>query len=359
LRGFLGLSVMAHHFVIWTQITRLGGDWTQPTIYFFQQLGSTAVALFFMTTGLLFYPRILTGFKGNDWPAVLIARIFRLIPMSAAAFALVTLVVMARAGRGLDADFPAAALQWIVAYDTPPLLGFAESARVNAGVLWSLYYEWQFYLFALPLCALAMDFFRPRLPSWALPVALILLGALCRKTIPGVGFWKYLPLFATGMLAYEAQRLPEIVRRLQSRAASWAALAALAVAMIAFKSPLDLAWPFLALFFFAVACGNDLGGLLRTRAALVLGECSYGIYLTHGIVLFVLFTFGAGLTGLFPTPLLPLLAPFAALAVVALTAATFVLVEMPGMRAGRALIGRWRAFSGRAPQEARSASSRS
>ena len=30
LRGFLALLVMGHHFVIWLQITRLGGDWVAP-----------------------------------------------------------------------------------------------------------------------------------------------------------------------------------------------------------------------------------------------------------------------------------------------------------------------------------------
>jgi peptidoglycan/LPS O-acetylase OafA/YrhL len=134
---------------------------------------------------------------------------------------------------------------------------------------------------------------------------------------------------------------------MQSRAATWGAILALAVALTLFKTPLDLAWPFLAFFFLAVACGNDMGGLLRTRAAQVLGECSYGIYLMHGIVLFVLFTHGGALTALFPTPVLPLLLPLAALAIVLLTAATYLAVERPGMAAGRYLSDLWRALAGR------------
>jgi peptidoglycan/LPS O-acetylase OafA/YrhL len=88
-------------------------------------------------------------------------------------------------------------------------------------------------------------------------------------------------------------------------------------------------------------------GLLRTRAALVLGECCYGIYLTHGILLFLLFTHGGALTNLFATPFLPLLMPLVALVLVLLTAATYLLVERPGMKAGRALADRWRNFAGR------------
>ena len=347
LRGFLSLSVMVHHFVIWLQIERLGGSWAPPGVNFFQMLGAGAVALFFMTTGLLFYPRIRAGFRANSWPALYIARVFRLIPMGAAAFTFVTLVVIARTGRGLDADFPGVALQWITAWDTPPLLGYADSARINAYVLWSLQYEWQFYLIALPVCALLMDFFRPRLTSWTLPVAVILVSAVCRKLFPGVGLWRFMPLFATGMLAFEAQSRAEIACWLQSRAATAGAALALFLGLALFRSPLDLAWPFLALFFVSVACGNDMGGLLGTRAALVLGECSYGIYLTHGILLFLLFTYGDGLTGLFATPYLPLLLPVVAVAVVLLTAATYLLVERPGMKAGRYVADQWRSLAGR------------
>ena len=347
LRGFLSLSVMVHHFVVWLQISRLGGAWTTPSVNFFQMLGTGAVALFFMTTGLLFYPRIRSGFRGNSWPALFISRVFRLIPLSVVSLVFVTLVIMVQTGRGLDPDFPAAALQWITAVAMPPLLGYAESARVNAYVLWSLNYEWQFYLVVLPVCAVLMDLFRPRLPSWALPVAVVLIGIIGRKLFPGVGVLKYIPLFATGMLAFEAQSRPGIATRMQSRAATWAAVASLAIALILFKSPLDLAWPFLAFFFVAVACGNDMGGLLRTQAAQVLGECSYGIYLMHGIVLFVLFTHGGALTGLFPTPVLPLLLPLAALAIVLLTAATYLAVERPGMAAGRYLADLWRSLAGR------------
>ncbi len=347
LRGFLALSVMVYHFIIWLQVTRLGGSWATPNFCFFGQVGSGAVALFFMATGLLFYPRILAGFRANSWPSVFISRIFRLVPMSAAAFVLVTLVVMLRTGHGLDARFFGAALQWISAAGMPHLLGDSDPGRVNAYVLWSLKYEWQFYLIALPLCAMLMDLLRPGLPSLAAPVAVAVVATVCKKLFPDVGLWRYMSLFVAGMLAYEAQSRPKIARLLKSRAATWSAIAALLIATILFNSPYDLAWPFYAMFFFAVAGGNDMGGLLRTRAALVLGECSYGIYLTHGIILFLLFTFGGSLTGLFATPLLPLLMPFAALAVVLLTATTYLLVERPGIRAGRYFSNLWRSLSAR------------
>jgi peptidoglycan/LPS O-acetylase OafA/YrhL len=347
LRGFLCLAVVCHHFLVWMQMTRLGGSWAPPAVNFFQMIGSGAVALFFMTTGLLFYPRIRSGFRANNWPAVFVARVFRIMPMSVISFALITLVIMLHTGNGIDSDFPAAALQWITAADEPPLLGFARSAQVNAYVLWTLKIEWMFYLLALPACALLMDIFRPRLPSWTVPVAIILISIICKKLFPGVGFWKYMPLFATGMLAFEARSRPELVRWLKSRAATWGAVIGLLTAAILFKSPLDLAWPLLAFFFFAVACGNDLGGFLSTPASMVLSECSYSMYLLHGMVLFLLFTEGSAITNLFATPVLPFLLLLAALIVVPLTAAGFLLVERPGMIAGHSLARRLRSLSAR------------
>jgi peptidoglycan/LPS O-acetylase OafA/YrhL len=345
LRGYLALSVMTHHFIVWLNFARGDGKWSPSPINFFQQLGAGGVALFFMTTGLLFYPRILKGFRGNSWPAIYVSRFFRIIPLSIFSFALITLVIHFHTGNGLDADFPSAAMQWITAAGEPPLLGYADAARVNVYVLWSLKYEWQFYLVALPLCAFTLDRLFRRLPSWTLPVAVIAVGLIGKNIFPDVGLFKYLPLFATGMLAFEAQSRPAIALRLQSRVAASIALGALAAAMVLFRSPYDLAWPLFALFFAAVACGNNFWGMLNSRASLVLGECSYGIYLMHGVVLFVLFTHGTVLTDLFSTPALPLLMPVAGVAIVLLTAAAYVAVERPGMSAGRVLANRWRSWS--------------
>src|SRR6476661_365493 len=58
LRGYLALSVLVYHAIVWMQLTRLGGSWSPPQLALFEQLGAGSVALFFMVTGLLFYPRV-------------------------------------------------------------------------------------------------------------------------------------------------------------------------------------------------------------------------------------------------------------------------------------------------------------
>jgi peptidoglycan/LPS O-acetylase OafA/YrhL len=142
-------------------------------------------------------------------------------------------------------------------------------------------------------------------------------------------------------LAYECQSLDRLTKIFRSRLLTVAALVCLAVGMTLFHWPYGFALPLFGLFFVCVACGNDFGGVLTTRGALVLGECSYGIYLLHGTVLSLLFTEGAALMGRLSTPLLPVLLPPAMTAVAFLTGMTFLLIERPMIRIGKRVAKRW------------------
>lgn len=337
LRGYLSIAVLAHHFILWLEAAKFGFvGWGSP-IPFFNQLGLGAVALFFMTTGLLFYPRILAGWKHVSWPAVFLNRVFRILPLLILSVALVTLVVSLRTGRGLDQAYAYAALQWVSSFATPPLLGYSEAWRVNAGVLWSLHYEWIFYLAVIPISAALMDAIRGRAPSWVVPLALLLVSSICNVTGLSVSILRYMPAFAFGMLAYEIRMRPAWSTRLGSPMAGLVALVALLTGMAFWSTPFGVALPFFAVFFIAVACDNDLRGLLTSKGALVLGECSYGIYLMHGIALSILFQDGDALIASIPASVLPILLPLLAVMVVAVTAVTHLAIERPMIRAGKRL----------------------
>jgi hypothetical protein len=71
--------------------------------------------LFFMITGLVFYPRVLDGLRGTSWLNALISRICRIIPLVAASFALITVVIVVRTGAVLDLHYVQTAFQWIIA----------------------------------------------------------------------------------------------------------------------------------------------------------------------------------------------------------------------------------------------------
>jgi peptidoglycan/LPS O-acetylase OafA/YrhL len=342
LRGYLALSVMTHHFIIWTNVTRFGQPWSPPNVEFFIELGAGGVALFFMVTGLLFYPRILKGFRANSWVEIYISRVFRIIPLLLVSLAVATLVVTLQTGHSPDFDYLAAVVRSFISRQAP-LEGNPVYGRALAFVLWSLYYEWLFYLLVLPVCAIIVDLIGGRLPSWVLPVAILPFSAL-GQAVSNVGLFKFLPLFAAGMLAYEAKSSPRISQWLQTPLATLIAGAALIVGMSQFEAPYTIALPLFALFFTTVACGNDFRGLFSSNASLVLGECSYSIYLMHGVVLYLLFTQGTALTNLFPTYLLPALMPLVAIVVVLLTTVTYLLVERSGIDMGRVLVRHWRAL---------------
>lgn len=343
LRGYLALIVMVHHFIVWLQITKLGGGWSAPSFHLFNQFGAGGVVLFFMTTGLVFYPRVLAGFRACNWRVVYTSRVFRLLPAIVLSVLLITVVIMLRTGHWLNVSYVKPALIWISSAGEPPLLGYEDSARLNAFVLWSLRFEWIFYLAILPMCAFASDILRRvGLPIWLVPAGLLVVSlvVLLLKSPPMLSF--FLPGFAVGMLGYECQSRPVLAQRLRSPTAALVATLLLLVGMTAFASPYTVGLPFFGFFFACVTCGNDFGGLLRTRGALVLGECSYSIYLLHGLALDILYVDLAGLVDRFSASQLPLLLPGVAVAVVLIATANFLMVERPAIRLGARIARRWK-----------------
>jgi peptidoglycan/LPS O-acetylase OafA/YrhL len=334
LRGYVALAVLGHHFTLWMQLTRFGLGWTDPQAHFLKQLGTGAVGLFFMVTGLVFYPRVLAGFRDTHWVGVLITRVFRIVPMVAIVLLVATVIVVARTGASLDSRYPFSAFQWLTTWDQPALLGYANSGRINASVLWSLRFEWLFYLLVLPACAVLRDLTRGRYSSWIVPVMLLILCMPFRLANLPVPVLPYLPLFAIGMLAFEVQQREHLASRLRGGRVGVAASASLLIGMVIAPSPTTYAIPFFAFFFICVACGNSLGGILRTQAALVLGECSYSIYLLHGVVLSLLFVDLAPETAAIPSFALPALIPVAAVAITLVAAFTYRSIERPSISLG-------------------------
>jgi peptidoglycan/LPS O-acetylase OafA/YrhL len=353
LRGYLALAVLTHHVLVWILTTRMGVAWGPLAIPFFNQLGVGAVGLFFMTTGLVFYPRVLAGLRRTPWLTVYISRLFRIVPLVTVGVGIITVIIMARTGAKPDLHYIGAAVHWISSRGEPPILGYPDSGRINAYVLWSLWYEWLFYLFLLPICAGAMDLVRAlRLPSWVVPVALFVIGV--GIDIAGVllqfdpdGF-VFLPVFAIGMLAFELQLRPKVRAALSKPYVAVIAAAGLLLGMATTAEPYFFSLPLFGFFFICVACGNGFGGILRSRGSYVLGECSFGIYVLHGIVLDVLFVDAGAILKPLGLTALPLLAPVAAVVVALVTAATFLLVERPAIQTGKRF-SRWLALKRAVP----------
>ena len=345
LRGYLALSVMIHHFYLWIQATRLSGVWAAPDINILNQLGAGGVALLFMATGLVFYPRLRLGVLGMDWPTIYISRVFRIAPLVFVSVVFVTTIIILRTGAAPDLSVLKAAAFWVSSWSQPDLLGYPDSARIDAAVLWSLKYEWVFYLALMPACATAMEVARRvKLPTWTVPAALLvgvvaLRAALALRHTEVIGL-RYITLFPIGMLALEIRERKALADVLAGPVAGGAALAALVLGMVSTQFPYGLSLPLFAVFFIAVACGNSLFGLLNSKGARVLGECSFGVYVLHGIVLDVLFVDLRPVLSQMQTPVLVVLLPVVMVVAALVAAAAHMVVERPMIRAGKQLARR-------------------
>lgn len=339
LRGYLALAVMFHHFDIWINVARRGAPWGTSSTQWLSNLGPGGVVLFFMTTGLVFYSRIDKGFAATNWRTTYISRLFRILPLQIVVILAIAAISLTQSGAIGNKFLAVKSLaMWVTSYGEPPLFGYEQSNVINAKVFWSLWYEWLFYFLVLPIMALGRDWTRRWLPGFVLPLILLMIGLIIGPIVtPVVKLFSvifYLPFFALGMLAYELRVRQVVAQLLASRLAAALATVGVAAAVILAHGPYAL--PQLlayALFFACVACGNSFFGLLTLRGSFVLGECSFGIYVIHGIILFVLFSFA--IPRELATPFLPLLMPVAAILSVLLSIVAHLMIERPMIHLGR------------------------
>ena len=333
LRGYLALSVFIHHCFLWLHVLK-GHDWGPPPGNVYANLGQAAVAIFFMITAVLFYPKALRRLSDTEWMNHFISRIFRLTPLLWVATAAVAAVVLVQNEFSLGPQPVVAVLcllEWLSFYGTPNLFGHAFTDRIIAGVTWSLVYEWGFYL-SLPACSYFYAAIRNRVRP--LPLLLAFFGYfewLIYRNYVGP---RYYVLFVIGMIVAELIRNPKIAAALRS---PWAAIIGLAglLTEFLFCPTAFAALPpiLLAIFFAPVAAGNSYFKSLSLNGSIVLGEISYGIYLLHGILLYVVLHALVFAPGYY---LIPLLAPL----VIATAMFTHRFVEAPSIALGKRMAKR-------------------
>nr|WP_314484710.1 acyltransferase [uncultured Kingella sp.] len=291
LRGALATCVFAHHFYLMYR-WKIEGEWGiadnfgQHWMYFAQNIGAIPVSLFFMITGFLFLNKLKQ--KEINWKNLYIARIRRIMPLYLLSLLFVVYASFKAVGVENVAFWDGA--DWLFHWATfryQPLNGFV-SFIANAGVQWTLLYEWAFY-FSLPFIHTAMH----QLPAsnkkqWGV---IALCGALFGWIITQTDthhYWQF--VLSAAAVSLSGVLLPWI-----QQYKKWLNVAvSLLLLATAFLFPpyTPINRILVALLFLLLAGGYDFGGILRHRGMKMLGDMSYSIYLMHGVVLYSVFALG-------------------------------------------------------------------
>jgi peptidoglycan/LPS O-acetylase OafA/YrhL len=332
LRGYLAFFVFLHHGAIsyFRAHPNEPGD-RLPRLY--AHFGESSVGLFFMITGFLFFSKIIDGrARPIDWTRLYVSRVLRLLPLYWFAIGVMFLIVACISGFRLHEPpvlLAKKVLSWMsfTVLGAPDLNGVLHTKRIIWSVIWTLRYEWLFYI-SLPLMAICL--------RAAVPLRFVILSAVLGTgfLITGTRESNWLAMFGGGIVAAFLVRSAKFQSLARGKAAGVIALSCLGIAFFVLPagfSALNLL--LLSVGFCLIAGGSTLFGVLGWPASRMLGEMCYSMYLLHGLVLYCVFQFGFGLDRagrLSPTQhwlviwgSVPVL--------VALCFVTFRLIEAPGM----------------------------
>lgn len=257
------------------------GSWSRYTIEL-GYLGQFGVAVFFMITGYLF-GKIK---KDTNWLSFFIKRFFRIIPLTyVSSIACILIASYIGMTMGNKADFKDI-IYWFdggLSGLKGPVYGYKDTYLIPAGVTWTLYWEWAFYL-TLPILCL----FFNKTYTIGICIAFISLTAHLSTffKIPNPNT-SLIIFFAIGILVRNLKDLVEIPKKAKNHLA-FIVLISCFVVSSNYKAYNMTSCIFIGVFFYLIASGADLYGILKSRGFVVLGDASYSIYLLHGIAWFIM-----------------------------------------------------------------------
>lgn len=278
LRGFLAIGVLFQHAVQNYSFFHTG-IWQITDSQFYRFLGGEAVILFFITTSFLYWSKYIADNGGVGMFRLYRSRLLRLAPLYIFSGLVVSLIAI------YNSDFEIVSISsffrdifyWLtLGLHTITHFNGVDIIPINAGIHWTLHYEWVFYL-AVPLLALL-----PKNIFGKVALVSVLIGVLF---MPDRGYWT---IFLFGILAaYVVHYYPKVE---WFKKVSWSAILPITglvlVCLINYK-PYSYHQYFISfLVFLCFVYGNNLFGLLKIPAAKFLSTISYSIYLLHGIVLY-------------------------------------------------------------------------
>lgn len=286
MRGFLALFVFIHHCYIWRSYLATG-EWSAPGSTLYQHFGVTAVSFFFMITAFLFITKLLKARDtGINWKQFYISRFFRLTPMYYVSVLGMILIILSLDHWHLNVSliqFTKDVVYWGLFTLLGPTLinGNNLTFTTNAGVVWSLTYEWLFYLM-LPIIAVLILKKKPNLLfAGGILLALIVYFIFC----DGYELSLFFPFIGGAVAALLYHYYPNILSVNQIWKSAAAVIGLFLITQI--NLPHSILSKFVTMLTFILfVYGANLFGLLTSKPAKILGDMAYSIYLMHGILLF-------------------------------------------------------------------------
>lgn len=321
LRFFLASFVALHHYVLSYEYFK-GKPWRLESITDYPlnlKIGSFGVALFFMVSGYVF-----SNSRTDSWTAFYKKRFFRITPIFTLSSGLCIILAFFSQTQGFNPiDLASKLYFWFDSGLTgvkPDLFGVTNTRYINAGVAWTLFYEWAFYL-SLPLVYFLRD------KAGTIPVAIsIIFTAVYIVSNQSQANASFVSFFAIGFLAHE---LPQHIH-LSKRMCDITAIVLLLVIFLIVDNSYNIYYlPIISALFIIISLGGDFFGILTVRGFIRLGDASYSIYLLHGIAWYcmnmIISTYFVNLTQ--ATYLLISTATFFLLLLIC--SATYKLIEIP------------------------------
>lgn len=293
LRGFLALFVFIHHSSVWYQFLQID-LWRPPKSDFFIQLGQSSVSFFFMITAFLFISKLLnTNQNVFNWNTFFISRLFRLVPMYFVSVIILVLIIFIMSDFEMKEGFIPffnSLFHWgiFTIISSPPINESIYTTIINAGVVWSLPFEWLFY-FSLPIISLVILKNKPS--QYYIIISFIFIISF--YVLHGFTV-EYALSFLGGAIAPFVIKYGNLKINFNSYIFGFFNLICL-ILIAQFESSSNLICKSLIILVFSsIALGNDVFGVLKSSTIKFLGEMCYSTYLLHGIILFIVMYFGIG-----------------------------------------------------------------
>jgi peptidoglycan/LPS O-acetylase OafA/YrhL len=288
LRGLLALGVFLHHIVYFYSYAT-NGTWNFYSSDLYVNFGQASVSMFFMLTGFLFSLKLIDGrAREIDWLKLYCSRFMRLTPLYLCLVLGVVTVVAIDTRFRFNEDALTLLRElcsWLLFTipGHPDINLRPDTHLITAGVIWTLPYEWYFYLILPCLGLLIGTKNKAGSGPW------LTMSMLC---VLGFGAWQLnimmFTAFAGGGAAAAIVRNERLRDALRGPASNLAALACLVVGFTCFEHGSLAGLMAFATALTLLACGADLYGLLSMRPIRALSAVSYGVYLLQGFVMHIM-----------------------------------------------------------------------